>query len=306
MISLAYLVFGFTLLILGADKFVAGSSALACRLGLPPLIIGLTVVAFGTSAPELAVSISAGLSGSNEIVIGNVLGSNLFNLLVIAGLSALLHPLEVSNELLRRDWPFALVATALVSGLFYVSGGLTRWDGVVLLSAFLFVLVWQVVPALNAPPQETSPSPLSAHHIMLYTIGGLLSIVVGGQLAVDGAVGLAQLLSLSETFIGLTIVAMGTSLPELVTSIVATRRGEHGIAMGNIIGSNLFNLLFILGISSIITPISAPSTALVDGLLLLLVTALLFLPAYLGKFGRKVGALSLLSYLGYTVWILLR
>ena len=255
MLSFVFLVIGFALMIWGADKFVAGASALARKLGVSPLLIGLTIVAFGTSMPELAVSVTAALRGANEIAVGNVVGSNIFNLLVVAGLSAAVCPLVMDKTLLRRDWPLSILAAVLLLGAIAPDLTIARWEGVVLLIIFAFILTYQIRTALQNREQlaaaaaeaeaEEAEAPMSAAMIWVNILLGLACIVIGGQLAVNGATGIARMFGLSETLIGLTIVAIGTSLPELVTSIVAARKGQNEIAMGNVIGSNLFNILLI-------------------------------------------------------------
>lgn len=309
MIAFVLLVIGFALLVWGADKFVEGSAAAARRLGISPLLIGLTIVAFGTSAPELAVSVTAGLSGANEIAVGNVLGSNIFNLLVVAGLSAMLCPLVMDRTLLRRDWPLSVGAAALLLALMATGGGLSRTDGLILLAVFVVIMIAQIRPAL----QNRSVMPPAANEVQLRTpviildiVLGLVCIIIGGQCAVSGATGIARMFGLSETLIGLTIVAIGTSLPELVTSIAAARRHENEIAMGNVIGSNLFNILLILGVSSTLSPIPIQRTGLIDCLVLIGVSVLFYLPARRGKLGRTPGVLMVLSYVAFTAYLILR
>lgn len=310
------LIIGFALLVWGADKFVAGASALARRLGVSPLLIGLTVVAFGTSAPELAVSVTAAIQGANEIAVGNVLGSNLFNLLVVAGLSAVICPLAIEREIVRRDLPFSVVATVLLLLMMLRSGGVSRADGLILLAAFLFVMNAQIRPALaqkgtkqsstdgGSIDSATSSTPLFL--ILINIVLGLVCIVIGGQMAVNGATGIARMFHLSETLIGLTIVAVGTSLPELVTSVVAAHKHQNEIAIGNVMGSNLFNILLILGASATIHPITVLPTALIDCTILLIVSALFYLPARTGKLGRFPGVVMVLTYVIYTVYLILR
>ena len=297
MLSFVFLVIGFALMIWGADKFVAGASALARKLGVSPLLIGLTIVAFGTSMPELAVSVTAALRGANEIAVGNVVGSNIFNLLMVAGLSAAVCPLVMDKTLLRRDWPLSILAA-------------------VLLIIFAFILTYQIRTALQNREQlaaaaaeaeaEEAEAPMSAAMIGVNILLGLACIVIGGQLAVNGATGIARMFGLSETLIGLTIVAMGTSLPELVTSIVAARKGQNDIAMGNVIGSNLFNIFLILGVSSVITPIPVQATSIVDCLFLIAISAVFYLPARKGKLGRVPGIAMVATYAVYTVYLIMR
>ena len=313
MLSFVFLVIGFALMIWGADKFVAGASALARKLGVSPLLIGLTIVAFGTSMPELAVSVTAALRGANEIAVGNVVGSNIFNLLMVAGLSAAVCPLVMDKTLLRRDWPLSILAAVLLLGAIAPDLTIARWEGVVLLA---FILTYQIRTALQNREQlaaaaaeaeaEEAEATMSAAMIWVNILLGLACIVIGGQLAVNGATGIARMFGLSETLIGLTIVAMGTSLPELVTSIVAARKGQNDIAMGNVIGSNLFNIFLILGVSSVITPIPVQATSIVDCLFLIVISAVFYLPARKGKLGRVPGIAMVAMYAVYTVYLIMR
>ena len=303
------LVFGFVLLVWGADKFVAGASALARRLGVSPLLVGLTIVAFGTSAPELAVSLTAALQGANEIAVGNVVGSNIFNMLMVAGLSAVVCPLVMDRTLLRRDWPISVGAAILL--LVYILPDLTisRIEGIILLLLFAMVLGTQIRAALkNRDTLEVEEDEVAMPPIMIGVniVLGLACIIIGGQLAVNGATGIARMFGLSETLIGLTIVAIGTSLPELVTSLVAARKGQNEIAMGNVIGSNIFNLLFILGVSATITPIPVQATSIIDALVLIGISIVFYLPARRGKLGRAPGAIMALTYVVYTAYLIMR
>lgn len=309
MLSFIMLVVGFVLLVWGADKFVAGASALARRLGVSPLLVGLTIVAFGTSAPELAVSLTAALQGANEIAVGNVVGSNIFNLLMVAGLSAVVCPLVMDRTLLRRDWPISLAAAVLL--LVFIAPDLTisRLEGIVLLAAFAVVLGMQIRAALkNRDTLESEEDEVAMPPLMIgiNIVLGLACIIIGGQLAVNGATGIARMFGLSETLIGLTIVAIGTSLPELVTSLVAARKGQNEIAMGNVIGSNIFNLLLILGVSAAITPIPVQATSIIDALVLIGISIVFYLPARRGKLGRAPGVVMALTYVVYTAYLIIR
>ena len=317
MLSFVMLVIGFVLLVWGADKFVAGASALARRLGVSPLLVGLTIVAFGTSMPELAVSVTAALRGANEIAVGNVVGSNVFNLLVVAGLSAVICPLVMDKTLLRRDWPLSILATVLLLAAILPDQTISRWEGAVLLVVFAVILTRQIKSALHDRDQlaaaeaeaeaiEEAEAPMSFAMIWVNIVLGLACIVLGGQLAVNGATGIARMFGLSETLIGLTIVAIGTSLPELVTSIVAARRGQNEIAMGNVIGSNLFNIFLILGVSAVITPIPVQATSIIDCLFLIAISVVFYLPARKGKLGRLPGAVMALTYVCYTAYLIMR
>lgn len=309
MLSFIMLVFGFALLVWGADKFVAGASSLARRLGVSPLLVGLTIVAFGTSAPELAVSLTAAVQGANEIAVGNVVGSNIFNLLVVAGLSAVVCPLVMDRTLLRRDWPISLAAAVLLLVFIVPDLTISRIEGVILLAAFAVVLGMQIRAALNnRDTLETEEDEVVMSPIMIAVniVLGLACIIIGGQLAVNGATGIARMFGLSETLIGLTIVAIGTSLPELVTSLVAARKGQNEIAMGNVIGSNIFNILLILGVSATITPIPVQATSIIDALVLIGISIVFYLPACRGKLGRAPGAIMALTYVVYTAYLIIR
>lgn len=309
MLSFIMLVVGFALLVWGADKFVAGASAFARRLGVSPLLVGLTIVAFGTSAPELAVSLTAALQGANEIAVGNVLGSNLFNLLVVAGLSAVLCPLVMDRMLLRRDWPLSLGAAILLLVFLAPDLTLSRIEGLILLAVFVVVLGVQIRAAMQGrgvQGEEAEEIHMPPVMIAVNIVLGLACIIIGGQLAVNGATGIARMFGLSETLIGLTIVAIGTSLPELVTSLVAAHKGQNEIAMGNVIGSNLFNILLILGVSAAITPIPVQAVSVIDCLVLIGVSVVFYLPAMRGRLGRAPGAVMALCYVAYTAYLIMR
>lgn len=309
MLSFLMLVLGFVLLVWGADKFVAGASSLARRLGVSPLLVGLTIVAFGTSAPELAVSLTAALQGANEIAVGNVVGSNIFNMLMVAGLSAVVCPLVMDRTLLRRDWPISLGAALLLVAFIAPDLRISRLEGLILLAAFAVVLGTQIRAALknrDTLDGEDGDAHMPPLMIAINIVLGLACIIIGGQLAVNGATGIARMFGLSETLIGLTIVAIGTSLPELVTSLVAARKGQNEIAMGNVIGSNIFNLLLILGVSATITPIPVQATSIIDALVLVGISIVFYLPARRGKLGRAPGVVMALCYVAYTAYLILR
>lgn len=307
-INILLLLAGFVLLIKGADFFVDGSSSVAKLLGIPSFVIGLTVVAMGTSAPEAAVSITAGIAGSNELAISNVIGSNMFNLLVVAGFCAVIKPYKVENVMLKRDFPVNVFITALLLVLMFIGNVLGPLNGILLLLgiiAYIFVVVRGAIKDRNTASTEeikTLPPLVST----IYIIGGIAAIIFGGQLVVNNATAIAKDLNWSETFIGLTIVAIGTSLPELVTSIVAARKGESGLALGNVIGSNIFNILFILGLSSTITAIPVDKAALINAIVLLAVTAFVYVACLIKKgMGRIVGSICVLGYAAYTAYLLL-
>ncbi len=303
-IALALIVVGFAFLVKGADIFVDNASGIAKKLGVSPVIIGLTIVAFGTSMPELAVSVTAALAGSNEIAVGNVVGSNIFNLLVVAGVSACLYPLLCDRVLLRRDWPLSIFAAALLCLFLFADQKISRLEGLVLLALFALVLCSQLKGAKQT--EQSRPEDRSMGRLLIFLLIGIAGIAVGGQVTVEGAVRLARILHWSETLIGLTIVAVGTSLPELVTSIVAARKGENDIAMGNVIGSNLFNILCILGVSALLHPIQVTMSALYDASFLVVVSIVFWLICRRHVPNRPIGLLMILTYLGYMAYIILR
>lgn len=301
------LIVGFILLIKGADYFVIGSSAIARLLKVPSVIIGLTIVAMGTSAPEAAVSITAGLSGSNELALSNVIGSNIFNLILIVGVCAIIKPFIVDSSIMKRDFPLAIIASVILF-IFLQDGKLSRLEGIILLTLMAIYLLFTVMSALRNPVEDGMENhTLPMHSCLFYIVIGLIGIIFGGDLVVDSACSIAAAFGLSETLIGLTIVAIGTSLPELVTSVTASRKGESGLALGNVVGSNLFNILFILGLSSTIHPIAADPLALIDIPLLIISTAIVFVYCKIQKnMGRFMGTLCVAAYVLYSVYIILR
>lgn len=309
LLSIVFLLIGFVLLVKGADFFVEGSSSTARRLRIPPVVIGLTIVAMGTSLPEASVSVTAGLAGSNEIALSNVIGSNLFNLLVVAGASALIHPFLADRDIVRRDLPINTVVTAVLLAL-TLNGMLSRFDGLLLLAGIIVYLIVVVRAALRDRQNMTDKddrAPLPLYLCAILIVGGLAMIVLGGDLVVDAACEIARIVGLSETVIGLTIVAIGTSLPELVTSIVAARKGESELALGNVVGSNLFNLLFIMGMSATLSPLAVLRENMFDlGLLLVLTAGVWLLCRLRPRLDRKAGAAGIAIYVLYTIYILVR
>ena len=322
--NLALLVLGFVMLIKGADFFVDGSSSVAKRLRIPSLIVGLTIVAMGTSLPELAVSLSAALEGSNEIAVSNVVGSNLFNLLVVLGACALLSPVPVEKKILKREYPFSIIITIALAVMIAdrvlfnksgfadtESGILGRVDGSILLVLFVLFMVYTVVSALrerkNTAEQESQDKQLSVLLSIVFIVGGVAAIKFGGDFVVNSAVFIAGKLGMSETLVGLTIVAVGTSLPELVTSVVAARKGETGLAIGNVIGSNIFNILLILGVSSAICPITVAMEAFIDMLIVAGISILVYIFTWTKlKIERREGIIMLLIYAAYMAYAILR
>ncbi len=318
------LVAGFVGLIKGADLFVDGSSALARIFHVPGVIIGLTIVAMGTSFPELAVSTSAAISGSNEIAISNVLGSNIFNLLVVLGFCALFRTIPVEKNILKRDFPVCLVVAvvmlfvtcggSLLNGSFLSmpssaeAGSIPRWFGIALLVCFALYIIALIIDAKKHPTEdENEEKNMPVWKCFLFILIGAALIVAGGEAVVIGAKYVAKAAGMSETLIGLTVVAMGTSLPELVTSIVAARKGEVGMAVGNAVGSSIFNAMLILGVSSAIHPFAVNTASLFDMLIQITVIAVTLFFSATGKgIGRIKGLLMLLLYAADVVFAIMR
>lgn len=325
MIILYFLVLaaGFFGLIKGADLFVDGSAGLARNFHVPGLIVGLTIVALGTSAPELAVSTSAAVQGSNEIALSNVVGSNIFNLLVVLGVCALIHPVPVERAILRRDFPISIASTVFVlfaAGFSAVysgkigalsmedsAGAVTRAIGAVLIAAFLIYIGYLIQDAKKHPDAESASETQSAGKCVVLILAGIALIVGGGQATVYSAKEIARAAGMTETLIGLTIVAAGTSLPELVTSIVAAKKGETALAVGNAIGSNIFNLMFILGVSALIHPVAVNLASLYDMVILIVVSALtLLFSATKGVIDRREGAFMAALYIADVIFAIVR
>ena len=307
-ITFILLIIGFVLLVKGSDVFVDGSVSVAKLLRVPAVIIGLTIVSMGTSAPEAAVSITAGIKGSNEIAISNLVGSNTFNILCVAGVSALITPFIVDKTVLKRDFPVSIAVMALASVMAFTGSTVTRIEGVILLVIFIAYIAYLIRNAIiNREKSNNNEKPMSPVKSILYIIIGLAAIVGGGQLVVESAKVIAKTFGMSETLIGVTIVAIGTSLPELVTSIVAAYKGQSEIAIGNVVGSNIFNIAFVLALSSSFTPIGVVNEAMIDNLIMIAVNALGFVFCLTGKkLNRIEGAVMIAIYVIYTVYLLMR
>lgn len=325
-----WLVFGFVLLIVGADIFVEGSSSLAKRFKIPTIIIGLTIVAFGTSMPEASVSISAALESKNDIAVSNVIGSNILNLLVVLGASALICPVKSNDIAIKHEIPFSIILTAafgaivafgikLPEGMTGIQSVLNagfrigRLGGIILLLFIVYYVYRQVRSALSAmkkgelEDEEDEDQPVALSMALKMMVLGLFAIVMGGNYVVDSACIIAENFGMSEHFIGLTIIAIGTSLPELVTSVIAARKGESDIALGNVIGSNVFNIAFVLGASATISPIMVNIISVYDILILLFVSLLSWYFAKTQRrFSRLEGLTMLLLYVVYCGYILVR
>lgn len=312
MLMYILLIGGFVLLIKGADFFVDGSSAVAKRLKVPSLIIGMTIVAMGTSLPETSVSVSASILGKNDLAISNAVGSNIFNLMVVCGVCSLLCPMAVSRETLKKDLPFSAIVAGVLLGLGAFTGIVMRWGGAVLLAlfaVFLYMMISSAKKARDSGEQsdEDEYKVMPVWKCLLCIIGGGAAIAVGGKMVVEGASDIARTFGMSDNLIGMTIVALGTSLPELVTSIVAARKGEVDMALGNVVGSNIFNILFVLGIAAVISPIAFTVQNAIDTAVLIAMSLfVLLLCAPQKKLVRWHGALMLAAYAGYTTYIFMR
>lgn len=305
------LIAGFVLLIKGADFFVDGSSGLAKRLRVPTMVIGLTVVAMGTSLPETAVSVSASIQGKNDLSISNAVGSNIFNLMVVCGVTAIIVPLVIKKKTLMREFPFSVICAGVLL-LFGLSGGIvSRLEGILLLVLFVGFMFYTVVEAKrsrNSEDEEAVNDKIMPMWLcLLFIVGGGAAIAFGGRMVVNSASEIARSFGISDNVIGMTIVALGTSLPELFTSIVAAKHGEVDIALGNVIGSNIFNLLFVLGIAASISPVSFLSTNVIDciALIAMSVIAMIFCWTKL-TLDRWEGAAMAAAYAAYIVYITLR
>ncbi|MCI6020888.1 MAG: calcium/sodium antiporter [[Bacteroides] pectinophilus] len=309
LISVGLLVVGFVLLIKGADFFVEGSSSVAKMLKVPSIIIGLTIVAMGTSLPECAVSITASLTNNNALAVSNAVGSNIFNLMVVCGLCALFNPLIVDKSTLKKEFPFSMLCAILLLVLGYIGMVLGRWDGIILLVLFVGFIVWMVRSALKAraAASDEEYEVLPVWKCIVFIIGGIIAIKFGGDFVVNGASTIAAKMGLSQNLIGLTIVACGTSLPELVTSVVAAKKNELDMALGNVIGSNIFNILFVLGIAASISPIGFIMENVIDIAILTVFSLIVWIFAWTKqRLDKKEGIAMLVMYAAYLVYICVR
>lgn len=308
-IQLALLALGFVLLVKGADWFVEGASKVAEKFGIPQLIIGLTIVAIGTSLPEAAVSVSAALKGSAEITIGNIVGSNIMNVLLILGITAVIKPIAVQKSTVRYELPFVIAVSALLMGLGYIDHVVGHTDGIILWGLLICYLVYLLMMAKKGEnAQEETPEgnkPMPVWKMIVLIIVGAVMIVIGSDVAVDSATALARIFGMSERLIGLTIVAFGTSLPELVTSATAAIKGKADIAVGNIVGSNIFNILFVVGTSALITPVTYAANFFVDSIVCIATVVLLWVLVVKNKrLGRMGGVCMLACYAAYFVYLM--
>lgn len=309
--NLVLLVIGMVVLIKGADFFVEGASAIATKFKIPQIIIGLTIVAFGTSAPEAAVSISAAIRGTGGIAVGNILGSNILNILLILGVTACIRKMKVQESTFKFEIPFMLLVTVVLFALGTGMQVLNKICGVVLWALFIVFLVYLFRQAKNGSEDEEVLANIghkkSLPVLILVTLIGLAAIVWGSDLTVDGATGVAKMLGMSDRLIGLTIVAFGTSLPELLTSITAARKGNSDIAIGNIVGSNIFNILFVLGTTSLIVNVPYGTEYLVDGIICIVAVLLLILCIWRKKeLNRKGGITMLVAFACYFAYLMVK
>lgn len=307
LIELVLLVIGFVMLIKGADIFVEGAAGIAAKFGIPQLVIGLTIVAMGTSAPEAAVSIAAAFKGTADITIGNVVGSNIMNILVILGVTALIVAVAVQQSTVRYEIPFVILVTIVLLVMGALDGKIGRLDGVILWALFIVYLIYLFLMAKHGREEEETQMDAPVWKLLLFVVIGAALIVIGADVSVDAASGIARVIGLSERFIGLTIVALGTSLPELCTSVVAARKGNADLAIGNIVGSNIFNILFVVGTTALIIPVPFNSAFVVDTAVAIGAAVLLWVCVFRKKkLTRPGGILMLAAYAGYFAYLMMK
>jgi len=314
---LIYILFvvGFVLLISGANLLVEGSASIAKKLNISSIVIGLTIVAFGTSAPELIVNIFASVQGNTEIAIGNILGSNIVNILLILGISAIIYPLATKENTVWKEIPLSLLAAILLGVMVndtLIDGGtfsgLTRIDGIVFIAFFIIFLYYTFgISKVSGENTDLEIKEMSYMKSSLYIVGGLLGLVFGGKWIVDGAIKIAEGFNVSQSLIGLTVVAIGTSLPELATSAVAAYKKQSDIAIGNVVGSNIFNIFWILGLSAVINPLPFSKDSVIDIIMTIIASLILFLIMFIGKkhtVERWQGVIMILIYIGYVAYLI--
>ena len=313
--AVAMLALGLVFLVKGADLFVEGSSTIAKKLKVPSIIIGITIVAMGTSLPETSVSVTAALAGSNSMAISNVVGSNIFNLMGVIGICAIMTPVAVDKDLLKRDFPFSIIAAILLLGLGYFGMGLSRVECAVfmlLFAGFVYLLIRSALSArknesAEASAEEEQGKLIPVWKCIIFIIIGIAGIALGGDWVVDGATVIATKVGMSETLVGLTIVSIGTSLPELVTSIVAARKKQVGMALGNAIGSNIFNILFVLGVAGVISPMTMIMENVIDTVILIVFSIIAWILAWTKqRLSRVEGAIMVGLYAAFMVYICVR
>lgn len=307
-LSIVFLLVGFVLLIKGADFFVDGASDLATKFKVPAMIIGLTIVAFGTSAPEAAVSVTSALSGSNAIAISNIVGSNIFNLLAVIGVTSVLYKIDIEESSLKEDFPILIIGSIVLLVFIVTSNIISRIEGLIFLVIIVAYIWWLIRKAKN----ESTKMPVGkTYHsmpvIIVYIIGGLVGIVLGGNLVVESAKSIAISLGMSETLVGLTIVSIGTSLPELITSVTAAYHKNTDIAIGNALGSCIFNIFFIIGLTDVISPIKTTNVMAIDVTAMIVITIITYILAYDKQdFNRKDGIILLTLFIIYMAYIIIR
>ena len=304
-LQLVLLALGFVMLVKGSDWFVDGAAGIAAKFRIPQIIIGLTIVAMGTSAPEAAVSITAAMGGSADITVGNIVGSNILNVLVILGLASAIVPVAVGKSTLKIDIPF-MIAISVIFLLLGWDGTITRIDGLVLVALFAGYIGYMIWEAIHSNEDGDEIKDMPIWKLLLSTVIGMALIIFGADVAVDAATKLAQIFGMSERFIGLTVVALGTSLPELFTSVTAARKGNADIAIGNIVGSNIFNILFVVGLSSMVIDVPFAANFRIDMLVAIASCVFIWLAALKSKkLARWAGFTMLLGYVGYFVYLLM-
>lgn len=311
LISLVILIVGFVLLIKGADFFVEGSSSVAKRFKVPSMIIGMTIVAMGTSLPECAVSVTASLTNNNSLAVSNVTGSNIFNMMVVCGACALFTPLAVQISTLKKEFPLSVLCAVLMLGLGFIGMSLGHLDGIIFVLLFACYLIWMVMQAMkarkNAGTEDDEYEILPIWKTIVFIVGGIIAIKYGGDFVVDGASDIAAAFGLSQTLIGLTVVALGTSLPELVTSLVAAKKNEMDMAVGNVIGSNIFNILLVLGVAAAISPVEFLVENMIDILILIVFSIIIWAFCWTKQsIEKKEGIIMLVLYAAYVVYICIR
>ena len=304
LLDVVLIVVGVALVLFGADRLTEGASALARRMNVPEIIIGLTIVAAGTSAPELFVSLVSALKGTPDLAVGNVVGSNTMNAMLIVGCAAMVAPMTISRSTVKKDIPFSLGASALLI-LLAVDSFLGRVDGIIVLLGFAAFMAYTLMQAKTGSTDEVQAETSPVWKNIVYLVGGLLGLVLGSNLFVDSASSVAYALDISEGVVGLTVVAGGTSLPELATSVVAARKGQSAIAIGNVIGSNVFNILLILGLTATISPMEIEGITTIDMAVMLISVALVWMFSFTRyTVERWEGAVLVGGYLVYLCWLI--
>lgn len=307
LIELVLLLVGFVMLIKGADIFVEGAAGIAAKFGIPQLVIGLTIVAMGTSAPEAAVSITAAFKGTADITIGNVVGSNIMNILVILGITAVIVAVAVQQSTVRYEIPFVILVSVVLLVMGALDGKIGRIDGMILWLLFIVYLVYLFLMAKHNKEEDETQADAPVWKLLLFVVLGAALIVIGADVSVDAASEIARVIGLSERFIGLTIVALGTSLPELCTSVVAATKGKADLAIGNIVGSNIFNILFVVGTTALIIPVPFNPAFIVDTVVAVGAAVLLWICVLSKKkLTRPGGVLMLAGYIGYFAYLMMK